>query len=258
MDVSNKYYFTVPNNGKSLDIPIEIKWDFYGRDDSIEIWEEDAVKEVIGSPKDFEILRFAHDSYGQEEQTELNYTFYFDDGNGSWQSTYLNAGFTGDEVFYKSKSFKKSFFKLDFYDTNQTVTQTNYFTVILPTSIGEIENITLSTLLGNVDIRKPDFKLDYVSQKEGFFLYWLRYTDFLDISTFYMTAKFFNAKQGEFVKMVNSDPTILPDPTIFDPSKYFYYKVTLDTTNKTYQIFDNNNVRIGEGTPINWYQYNNP
>lgn len=258
MDASKKYYFTTSNNGKSLDIPIEIKWDFYGRDDSIEIWETDAVNEVIGIPKDFEILRFAHDSYGQEEQTQLNYQFYFEDGNGSWDDSYLNAGFTGNEVYYRSNAFKKSFFKIDFYDTTDTVTQTNYFTVIIPSSIGETENVSVSSQLSNVDIKKPDFILDYVGNKEGFFLYWLRYKDFLDISTFYMTVKFFDAKNGVFVKMINVPQSSLSNPTLFDGSIYFYYKVVLNDTNKTYQIFDNNNTRIGVGSPIKWYEYINP
>jgi len=258
MDANKKYYFTTSSNGKSIDIPVEIKWDFYGRDDSIEIWETDAVNEVIGIPKDFEILRFAHDTYGQEGQTKLNYQFYFEDGNGSWDDSYLNAGFTSSEVYYRSKSFKKSFFKIDFYDSKDTVTQTNYFTVIIPTSAGGTENVSISSQLSNVNIKKPDFVLDYIADKEGFFLYWLRYKDFLDISTFYMTVKFFDAKNGVFIKMINTPQTSLSNPTLFDGSIYFYYTVKLDDTTKTYKIFDSNDVRIGEGTPIKWYEYINP
>jgi hypothetical protein len=54
-----------------------------------------------------------------------------------------------------------------------------------------------------VSIKKPYFVLDYVGDKEGFFIYWLKKRTFLDIKTFYMTAKFYDAKKGIFVKMMN-------------------------------------------------------
>lgn len=255
---NNKYYFTTPNNGKSIDIPIEIKWDFFGRDDSIEIWEKDAIETVIGVAKDFEIFRFAHDSYGPDNQTQINYQFYFEDGFNNWGNTYLNTNFTTEELYRRVNSFKKSFYKLDFYDTKETQTQTNYFTVIIPTYFGETETASISPLLPTVEIKKPDIFLDYVSDKEGFFYYWLRSKDFLNISTFYMTAKFFDAKNGVFIKMMNDLPSTLSDPNSFDGSIYFYYKVVLDYNDKTYKIFDSNDIRVGDGTPIKWYEYVNP
>lgn len=45
----------------------------------------------------------------------------------------------------------------------------------------------------------------------------------------------------------------------FDKEKYFYHKVILDYTTKTYQVFDSDNVRIGtETNPMRWYEYINP
>ena len=73
-----------------------------------------------------------------------------------------------------------------------------------------------------------------------------------------MSAKFFDAKTGVFVRMMNEQQSLLPNPTLFDASKYFYYKVFLDYTNYTYEIFDSNDVRIGIGSEINWYEYIDP
>ena len=56
-----------------------------------------------------------------------------------------------------------------------------------------------------VDVRKPKFVLDYVGDKEGFFLYWLKKRTFLDINTFYMSAKFYNAKTGQFTKLMTDN-----------------------------------------------------
>ena len=46
MDANNRYYFKVPFGTKSLDLPIEIKWDFQGQEDSIEIWEKSAIEKL--------------------------------------------------------------------------------------------------------------------------------------------------------------------------------------------------------------------
>jgi hypothetical protein len=74
-----------------------------------------------------------------------------------------------------------------------------------------------------------------------------------------MTAKFFDARLGVFVKMMNvPQSSITSNKFNFDTSKYYYYKVVLDYTKQTYQIFDFQNVRIGNGNPIKWYEYVNP
>ena len=53
MSVNNNYRFTIPTKDTFLNLPIEVKWDFYGREDSIELYEEDVIKVIIGSTKDF-------------------------------------------------------------------------------------------------------------------------------------------------------------------------------------------------------------
>ena len=140
--MNNSYKFILPTNDQSIDIPIEIKWDFYGRTDSIEMYEEEVVEEIVGLPKDYEILRFSHEPYGDEEKTELNYQFFYFDGTSvdvstsnltDWKNSYIQAGFSIDELYSRSPTITKSFFKLDFYDTTGNTTQKNYFTIVLAT-----------------------------------------------------------------------------------------------------------------------------
>jgi lipoprotein-anchoring transpeptidase ErfK/SrfK len=120
--------------------------------------------------------------------------------------------------------------------------------------------------------------LDYIGDKEGFFIYWLKSRDFLDITTFYMTAKFFNASDGQFTKMMAGrypcDQSNLPislrdttnpsqgcfagNTTKFDNAKHFYYTVNLDYETQTYQISNSNGQRVGTTIPIKWFQYVNP
>jgi hypothetical protein len=79
-----------------------------------------------------------------------------------------------------------------------------------------------------------------------------------------MTAKFFDARLGVFVKMTNTPQSLITSPFTFNPENYFYYKVILDYNTKTYQIFDNNSnssnfgSRVGTSSSIKWYEYVNP
>jgi hypothetical protein len=156
---------------------------------------------------------------------------------------------------------------LDFYDTPDEKQQTNYLTIILPTQQG----LTMQTQMQRtlVNIRKPQFVLDYVGDKEGFFIYWLKKRNFLDVSTFYMTAKFYNAKTGQFTKMMtgrgsnpidltNGPQVYLGNKYAFDNTQYFYYTVKLDYEKQTYQVFNTYGQRLGTNIPIKWYEYVNP
>ena len=75
--MSNKFKFILPKTDQYIDLPIELKWDFYGRDDSINVYEADVLKELVGSAEDFEILRFAHAPYSSDTKTDIKYNFHF-------------------------------------------------------------------------------------------------------------------------------------------------------------------------------------
>ena len=273
---NNSYKFTLPKgNDKYINIPIEIKWDVLGQDNAVEEYQQNVVEDIIGVPGDFEVLRFAHAPYDDNTKTDIKYDFHFFSVNGGvpsnpssdvttavstdWEISYIPEGFLTTEIYYYVKPFTKSFFKLDFYDSKDAITQTNYFTVILPVQQGFTVSAMTSAYQPPVDIKIPSFKLDYVGDKEGFFLYWLRNTKFLDISKFYMTAKFFDARLGVFVKMMNVPqiPTLVPSLFRFNPEDFFYYEIRLDYNEKTYEVWDTNG-RRGTTNPIKWYEYINP
>jgi hypothetical protein len=259
---------------KQVNIPVELKWDYLGMDMAIEEYEQDIITEVIGVGRDFEISRFAHaPATGTTNNTKVNYEFYFYSGGSmndinNWRVNYLSEGFTPQEVYYYENNFTNSFFKLDFYDTPDEKKQTNYLTVILPTQQGLKMDAQMQRTL--VSIKKPEFILDYVGDKEGFFLYWLKKRTFLDIDTFYMSAKFYNAKTGQFTKMMTGrgntpfDLTNGPQALIqdnkyaFDSTQYFYYTVKLDYPTQTYQVLNTYGQRLGTNLPIKWYEYVNP
>jgi hypothetical protein len=175
-----------------------------------------------------------------------------------WQNSYLSK-FTTNQIYYFQPAFTKSFWKLDFYDTPTTRTQKSYFTVILPVQQGKFQPTVLNNTT-NVTIKRPSYQLDYIGDKEGFFLYWLKSRQFLNINTFYMTAKFFNGATGQFIKMMKAPQSTLPNFFDFPAEEYFYYKVDLDYITQTYQVFDYPlGTRAGTtSNPIKWYEYVNP
>jgi len=266
----------IPND-KQINIPVQLTWDYLGMDTAIDEYETDVITEVIGVGRDFEVSRFSHaPATGTTDMTQANYEFYFYSGGSldditNWRINYISEGFTPQEIYYYAKDFSNSFFKLDLYDTPDEKRQKNYITIIIPTQQG----LKMDTQMQRttVSIKKPQFVLDFIGDKEGFFIYWLKGKTFLDIDTFYMTAKFYNAKTGQFTKMMTGHGTSSVDltngpqaylPSIgqgkynFDNTQYFYYTVKLDYEGRTYQIFNTHNQRLGTNIPIKWYEYVNP
>ena len=261
MSVSKQILFSGFTNNR-INIPINLDWEYLDVDSEIKEYENSILNELITTDKDFEVNRFFHADY--DNKSEINYEFYFYEGaslsnSSNWKIDYRAEGFTTQEVYYYANSFRNSFFKLDFYDSPIESQQENYITVILPTQQG----LRMATKMQNTDvqIRKPQFILDYVGDKEGFFIYWLKKRNFLDISTFYMTAKFFDGKTGQFVRMMNQpQSTIQGNKFIFSSSEYFYYRVEMDYLTHSYKVYDivNPTDRVGGTVPIKWYEYVNP
>ena len=264
---------------KELVIPIQLTWDYLGLDQSIDEYEANIIKDVTGTYGDFEVTRFVHapiavsDPYSDNafEITDIQYEFNFYSGGSlsastSWRNNYISEGFTPQEIYYYTNNFTNSFFKLDLYDNVDEKRQTNYITIIIPTQQG----LTMDAIMQRtpVKIKKPYFVLDYVGDKEGFFIYWLKKRNFLNVRTFFMTAKFYDAKNGYFTKMMNMpQSSIVGDKFTFDSSQYFYYRLELDYEKQNYQVFNMNPTqtlysnlggRAGATIPIKWYEYVNP
>lgn len=277
----NNNYFRkiVTGNEEYINIPLEITFDMEGRGDMIRDWEEEVIKDILNPINDFETTKFANKEYNVNNtlKTEINYEFNFFNyltpplsaTTSDWGSDYENASFTDSEIYYFANSFKNSFFKLDFYDTNQTENQTILLSIIIPTQQGVKEPGTIGPPLNqtSVEVKKPKFVLDYTgSDKEGFYVYWLKDRNYLDINQFYVSAKFFNAKKGQFIRMVNKPQSSIVGLGKFnvDKTELFYYKYVLNYDTYEYEVYTFNNtigniMRVGSATdPIMWYEYVNP
>jgi hypothetical protein len=275
--IVNKIKIVQSNSEKELIIPVSTTFGFLGQEDAITQYESNIVDEIINPIDDFEVTRFSHKEYSSTA-TSCNYEFYFFNGDvtsppvnvtattntNNWVIDYTGATFTDNELYYFADSFKRSFFKLDFYDSVSADTQQLYFTVIIPTYEGETKTgyIGVSPSFTQVDVKKPKFILDFLGDKEGFFFYWLKNRTYLDITNFFMSAKFFNAKIGQFTRMMTTPQGLFPstDKFTFNPENYFYYGVNMDYNDYEYDVYDILvGTRVGTtSTPIKWYEYVNP
>lgn len=263
----NKYRigFTPDIADLEFTIPVEQVWDLTGVDDGYTAYEREILESLLNN-EDFETNRITHKPYplpvATKEGTAINYSFFFKSANTNTYVCSYQPKFEPKQIYYFTNQFVSSFWKLDLYDTPNTQTQKNYITIILPVSQGFFEQAPLG--VNTVNIRKPYFRLNFVGDKEGFFIYWLKKKNFLDIRTFYMSAKFFDGETGEFVRMINT-PQNASSPTTFNPEEFFYYKVSFEddpiTNGPKFYIVQQHpsGLRVGQdGSPINWYEFINP
>ena len=101
----------------------------------------------------------------------------------------------------------------------------------------------------------PTILLDHTGNKEGFYLHWFEDVTVTNITTFYMTAKFFNAATGQYIKFINEPQTSYSNLYRI-PNKDFYYIVNLDYNAKTYQIISTQTDNATD--EITWAEYINP
>lgn len=272
----NNYRIRLDENSKILKIPITVGWDLAGVNDSIDIFQEEVLRQTVNPIDNFESTRYSHkpwnNSINELDKTSITYEFYFYSAssdasitaqttNVNWVTDYRANGISTYDVLFMKEVFTKSFFKLDFYDTKSTTNQQIYLTVIIPTHQGKTMSIPFG--VSTVDIKKPVFELDFVGDKEGYFIYWLKDTEFVDLTTLYMSGKFYDSSTGQFKRLMTIPQGTMGEKFKFNTEDYFYYTLNLDYNNYTYEITLTNplvqNQRVGTiDNPIKWYEYVNP
>lgn len=185
----------------------------------------------------------------------LNFKFNFLTGNditkvNNWGVSYMSDRTKFINADINSNGFENSFFKLDYYDTPFNKAQKLYFTIILQAKNGIKSN----------DIVLPEYFLDFDSNTEGFYIYWLRDKTIFNLDTFYVRVSFFNGKTGNATNFSNvcQGATNITDRYNLNEVFDFYYRLKLDYITKTYEYFDmkQENKRVGvKDSPIIWYEY---
>jgi hypothetical protein len=258
----------------------EFKLDL-GWDDGMLKLENEILKDIINPADNFETTRLIHKKYTSSptgiEQTDIWFNFYFIDNTNDYTNglDYNLAGITINENIKMLKQSTESFFRLEFFKTPGTVVddvliceppsrinRRLVFTKNLALPLGEKYFYTGENLFDYIFV--PVFMGSNYRNKENMYLFWFDNETALEETnlsgsttgnTFFMTAKFFNAKDGSITDFTTTGTTIGQEVVEY---RDMYYQVDIDKTKKTYEVYRYNGEklsRIGKrGDPINFYE----
>lgn len=238
-----------------------------GWDESFQTYQREVLEDIINPVENYETCRYIHKPYTSNgiEQTDIWLQFLFKK-NGSYNDglDYYRVGI--EQSDNKIETLKNSFFKLEFYKTpnNDPPNRQNrrlVFSKNLNPMVGE--DLILDT---GQEIKIPVFCGTPFRNKENMYLFWFEDDTVLEESvltggTFYMTAKFYNAYNGDKTQFLNSD---LGNDVVPVEEEDLYFLVEMDRTNEptyNYAIYVYDPYGFGKGgrvgspiSPIKFYE----
>ena len=268
-------------NSNNLNIVVNSEQNFrtdLGWQDNLADFEDEILKDIINPSKNYETVRYIHKPYDKTisgitmSQTDIWFQFYFSSGDTpNYVLDYNPVGISTQENQLMTKQSIESFFRLEFYKTPGSIT--NYVLTCEPPTRQNrrlINSKNLSLPLGEkyfhtgsnygYNIYVPVFTGSNYRNKENMYLFWfMDETPFDETNitgnTFYMTAKYYNAKTGVVMDFVNKYLSIGQE---IIEEEDIYYKVIIDKTDYSYIVyrFDGSlGVRAGQtNSPIRFYE----
>jgi hypothetical protein len=261
-----------------INLVLNVETDFLsnlGSEENLQQFEGEVLDEILNPIENFDVIRFIHKPYsiGESSITQSDIWFYFYFLSGStYVQDYTPQDISSRENELMLKQSTESFFRLEFYKTPGVVNG-NTLSCEPPTRVNRklVFSRNLSLPLGekmfyntlNGYVHLPVFNGNNYRNKENMYLFWFEQEDVLietnlsgttSGNTFFMTAKFYNAKNGNIVDFTNSGFTQNYEVT---EESDMYYQVDIDRTNHTYEISNYNGItkgtRVGtvSGTTIN-------
>ena len=247
MTVNNRIQIKTNLGESKITIPLGTTFDETGREDQVRLWEMVEQQDAVNIIRDYETTRYyyGNDGGGANPNHNIHYEFQFTSDGTSWNKDYRLVGFTHPEMFRGKKSFTRSFFKFDFYDTPVRAEQQLMFTMVMPVTNSDKKSVVVdnaedpqeyfsqkskcNNCTPQYDVFTPRTRLAPTKgNNEGYYIQWYKNRDLYSGDTFYMGCKFYNSKTGEDVRMVNRKPDInnLGGNTL-EPMEWYYYAVKL-------------------------------
>lgn len=201
----------------------------------------------------------------------LTYRLRLDIDNYSDTTYWSYVGFVYEDFKFFKNSFTKSYLRLDFFDTDNGLTQRLLsFTTLFPKfnvndyvnindEVPQPANYELSFVLGNTLI-------DRTQNGEGFFLYHYKDEIIPTVPKYlYMRATFFNAKNGTSTRLMSTNQNNLSIDELVKSTEdstnknnlYTRYKLTRETNGYFYEIdttYSNNIINNGKITTVVLYK----
>ena len=242
--------------------------------------EDQTLEKIINPVDNYETVRYIHQPYNSSLggatllQSDIWFKFHFLTTGNTYVTDYEPTGLSFKENNELKEFFKRSFFRLEFYKVpcGEIPTRANrrlVFTKNLPLTSGEKYNYYKETRNGSdqitavtdMKIYKPVFVGSNYKNSENLYIFWFQddspfeETNLIG-NVFYMTAKFFNAENGEVTDFVtNSDVDVDLDEGRYGkrirPIEFFeknnlggqiiepndmYYCVSIDRSNFSYVV----------------------
>ena len=267
------------NSNSDRQIKINIETDFQanaGWEDNLSEFENEILKDIINPIVNYDTSRYIHEPYNSSgiTQTDIWFYFYFKNGTGYTNGLdYSLVGITSEENEKMLKQSTKSFFRLEFFKTPGVISGTTLvcepptrrnrrlvFAKNLSLPLGE--KFYYSVLNGYVHV--PVFMGSNYRNKENMYLFCFQDESVLNETnlsgtttgnTFFMTAKFYNAKDGSIIDFTNRQLS-----TEIVEENDLYYQVNLNKINDTYKMFQytgTTGTRYGEiNQPLRFYEKN--
>lgn len=230
-----------------------------GWGDSFQEYENDVLKDIINPIENYEMDIYKHEIYdnGSFMINDLWIKFNFFN-NISFDDNYNFHTFQNHELFTHTEGFINSFFRIEYYKTENNDLPTKLNRRLVSTKVinvidGELfldnsfnEYIYMSLFVGS------NIKNKYISN-----FYWFQDNTILkdtllDNDTFWLSAKFFNAKNGLIYDFTNKEIS-----NEIEESQDMYFKCVIDKSTNTFKIYDINNNRIGlKNSPITFFEKN--
>jgi hypothetical protein len=239
-----------------------------GWSESFSDYENDLLKQITNDPENYETIRYIHEPYSGITtsnfllQTDIWFYFYFISGN-TYVQNYEPTELTNSENAKLLAQSTKSFFRLEFYKTNnneppERANRKLVFAKNLVLTSGEKFFCTKNNL--NDYIYVPVFTGNNYRNKENMYLFWFQDTTPYEETqytgnTFWVTAKYFNAKNGDILDFTNK---CLSPTTEINESDDLYYQMDIDMSNYSYKIYEYDGTkgdRVGTTqSPIKFYE----
>ena len=202
--VNNTVDFNQNLYNKNLTIPLNIQFDPFDYSDLINAWVDEETEKAINEIVDGENIKYNSTS---ENGFKIRFKFLNKTTN-IYSDKYENAGFNVSD--FKLNNFKKSYFRLYFYDSNNSETSNLLF----------VEDISV----------EPSDKVIFDFDE----IYWKKEDELMKNTTedriVYMDAKFFNAKLGKVQSFYN------PPETTNNPISIKEYSKPINHTWRTVPI----------------------
>ena len=249
-----------------LNILLNTETDFQtnlGWEENLKEFETEILSDIINPIENYETVRYIHKPYSSSgvTQTDIWFYFYFLNTGGIYVQDY----YTGDDeksITYTEneqmlKQSTQSFFRLEFFKTPGTVSGTTLtcepptrqnrkliFAKNLSLPLGE--KMFYNTLNGYIHL--PVFKGSNYENKENMYFFWFQDESVLTETnlsgtttgnTFFMTAKFYNAKDGTIKDFTND---CYGTGYTINEQNDMYYQVDINKRDYSYQVYFYNGV----------------